>query len=108
MNLSSQHCIPCEGGTLPIFRMQAEELLKQVQGWNLANDVKSISKERTFKNFAEALAFANKIGAIAEAKGHHPDLTVTWGKVGIQLSTHAIGGLSENDFILAAKIDNIK
>lgn len=87
--------------------MQAEELLKQITGWTLAADAKSISKEFKFKNFADALAFTNKIGAIAEEEGHHPDLMVQWGKVGASLSTHAIKGLSENDFILAAKIDQL-
>jgi len=82
-------------------------MMKEVPGWKLADDALSISRDFTFKNFADALAFANKIGAIAEEEGHHPDLTVSWGKVGVHLSTHAIGGLSENDFILAAKVDGL-
>lgn len=100
-----KRCIPCEGGTVPLFRPKAEELLREVQGWILAADGKSISKQYRFKDFAEAIGFANKVGNIAEAEGHHPDLSIGWGRVGIMLSTHAIGGLSENDFILAAKID---
>jgi 4a-hydroxytetrahydrobiopterin dehydratase len=107
MDLASKRCIPCEGGTPPLFKPQAEALLKEVSGWSLSPDAKSISKQFKFKNFAEALAFANKIGAIAEAENHHPDLTLSWGKVGVALSTHSIGGLSENDFILAAKIDAV-
>ena len=82
-------------------------LMKDLNGWQLSPGVKKISKEFKFKNFAEALAFTDKVGAIAETEGHHPDIALSWGKVGITLSTHAIGGLSVNDFILAAKIDKI-
>jgi len=107
-DLAQKHCVPCEGGVFPLARQESEPLLSKVKGWKLAGDALSISKEFSFKDFAQALAFADKIGAIAEEEGHHPDLSVSWGKVGVELSTHAIGGLSENDFILAAKIDNIK
>ena|SRR3989344_3297914 len=103
--LAQKKCVACEGMVDPFVREEATVLLKQVNGWMLSEDAKSISKEFTFKNFAEALAFANKIGAIAEEEEHHPDLIVAWGKVGVVLTTHAIKGLSENDFILAAKID---
>lgn len=82
-------------------------MLTHVNEWSLASDVKRISKQFKFKNFLDAMSFANKITPIAEAEGHHPDLLVGWGKVGVELSTHSIGGLSENDFILAAKIDAI-
>ena len=87
--------------------MEATALLGHVKGWTLAHDFKKISKSFTFKNFVEAMAFANKITTIAEQEGHHPDLSVGWGKVVVELSTHAIKGLSENDFIVAAKIDTI-
>ncbi len=107
MDLSQKHCVPCEGGVFPLARQESEPMMKEVPGWKLADDALSISRDFTFKNFADALAFANKIGAIAEEEGHHPDLTVSWGKVGVHLSTHAIGGLSENDFILAAKVDGL-
>lgn len=100
-------CKPCEGGMPPATREEAEILLKRVRDWKLSADGKSISKEFKFKNFAEALAFANSVGAIAEEEGHHPDLYVAWGKARVELTTHAIKGLSENDFILAAKIDAI-
>ena len=90
---------------MPLFRTKAEEYLKDISDWWLWEDAKKISKTFTFKNFKEALGFANKVGDIAEAEGHHPDMLVGWGKVHIELTTHAIGGLSENDFILAAKID---
>ena len=92
---------------MPLTIQQAETLMKEMNGWVLSPDAKKISKQFTFKNFAEALAFTNKVGAIAEEEGHHPDLALRWGKVGVELRTHAIGGLSENDFILAAKIDEI-
>ncbi len=90
---------------MPLTIQEAETHMNERQGWALSGDSRKISKDVKFKDFAEALSFANKIGAIAEAEGHHPDLTVKWGKVGIELSTHSIGGLSENDFIVAAKID---
>ena len=107
MSLAEKKCVPCEGGTMPLTIQEAETHMKELQGWTLSGDSRKISKEMKFKDFADALAFANKIGAIAEAEGHHPDLIVKWGKVGIELSTHSIGGLSENDFIVAAKIDGI-
>jgi 4a-hydroxytetrahydrobiopterin dehydratase len=107
MALTDQKCVPCEGGMMPLTIQEAETLMKEVSGWTLSGDARKISREFKFKDFAGALAFANNVGAIAEDEGHHPDLTVKWGKVGIELSTHAIGGLSVNDFILAAKIDRI-
>ncbi len=107
MDLAQKHCVPC-GDVVPLARQESEPLLKKVVGWRLVPDALSISKTFTFKDFAEALAFVNKIGAIAEEKGHHPDVALSWGKVDVSLSTHAIGGLSENDFILAAKIDQVQ
>jgi 4a-hydroxytetrahydrobiopterin dehydratase len=108
MELKNKHCVPCEGGMPPATREEAEILLKQVSGWTLRNDAKSISKKFTFKNFTAALAFINTVGKIAESEGHHPNIHLTDYKfVTIELSTHAIGGLSQNDFILAAKIDAI-
>lgn len=79
--------------------------MKELQGWELVDGAKQIEKSFTFKDFKDALAFANRVGAIAEAEQHHPEIEIAWGKVEIELSTHAIGGLSENDFIVAAKID---
>jgi len=107
MTLKDQKCVPCEGGAMPLTIPEAETLMKDVHDWELTDGAKKIEKKFTFKNFAQALAFANKVGEIAEAEGHHPDLVVKWGSVGVELSTHAIGGLSVNDFILAAKIDTI-
>jgi len=92
---------------MPLTIQEAEALAKEARDWKLSGDVRKISKEWKFKNFADALVFANKVGAIAEEENHHPDLTVKWGSVTAELSTHAIGGLSENDFILAAKIDKL-
>lgn len=107
VDLSQKKCVACEGGTAPLNRAEAETLVKQLQEWTLSGDRQWISKEFTFKDFAEAMAFGNKIGDIAESEGHHPDLQVRWGKVVVELTTHSIKGLSENDFILAAKIDRL-
>ena len=92
---------------MPLFRTKAEELLKEIPLWSLAPDAKSISRQFAFKDFAEALAFVDRVGALAESEGHHPDIALSWGKVGVMLSTHSIGGLSENDFIVASKIDQL-
>lgn len=107
MSLLQEKCVPCEGGALPLTIPEAQKFLAEIPLWTLASDVKKVSKSFTFKNFAEALAFTNRVGAIAEEEGHHPDIALSWGKVDISLTTHAIGGLSVNDFILAAKIDKI-
>jgi 4a-hydroxytetrahydrobiopterin dehydratase len=107
-NLAQKKCVPCEGGVPPITGDELETYLQQVHGdWKLSDDDKKIHREFKFKNFAEALAFVNKVGEIAEAEDHHPDVYLAWGRVTVWLFTHAIGGLSENDFILAAKIDTI-
>ena len=90
---------------MPLFKPKAEELLKEVPEWKLSEDWKKISRTFKFKDFKAAMEFANKIADVAEAEGHHPDLKVSWGKVRVELWTHSIGGLSENDFIMAAKID---
>jgi 4a-hydroxytetrahydrobiopterin dehydratase len=108
MGLSDKKCQACEGDVIPLFKHEAEQHLQELKGWLLSVDVKKISKSYTFKNFAEAFAFATKVAALAEEEKHHPDLYIAWGKVGIELSTHSIGGLSENDFILASKIDGIQ
>lgn len=105
MSLSEQKCVPCEGGALPLTIPEAQKLQADIPTWTLAPDVRQISKAFSFKNFAEALAFTNGVGAIAEHENHHPDIKLAWGKVEISLTTHAINGLSVNDFILAAKID---
>ncbi len=105
--LTQKHCIPCEGGTPPLEEKTVVELLTQVQGWS-ADRNKQITKDFKFKNFVEALQFVNQVGKIAESEGHHPDISLhNWRYVKITLATHAIGGLSENDFILASKVDKL-
>ena len=103
-SLTSKTCVPCEGGVPPLTSEEISLLLLQIDGWTVS-DGKKLTKTYTFPDFVQALAFVNRAGAVAEAEGHHPDLFLTWGKVGVEVWTHAIGGLSENDFILAAKLD---
>lgn len=108
MNLLDQKCVPCEGGVDPMTKADAESMRDfHVKDWEISYDAKNISKKFKFKDFKEALEFVNKVGAIAESEGHHPDIELGWGKVNITLTTHAIGGLSQNDFIVAAKVNNI-
>lgn len=106
-NLASKKCVPCEGGVAPLLKEQADPYLAQVLGWKLSEDAKKISKNFEFKDFKESMAFVNKVADIAEAEGHHPDIFVFYNKVSMELWTHAIGGLSENDFIMAAKINQL-
>ncbi|HEX2792785.1 MAG TPA: 4a-hydroxytetrahydrobiopterin dehydratase [Candidatus Paceibacterota bacterium] len=103
--LADRSCVPCDGDFPALAREQAESFMEHIPGWNLSGDATGISREYRFKDFADALAFTNAVGALAEEEGHHPDIALSWGKVGVSLTTHAIGGLSENDIILAAKID---
>jgi len=106
--LSRKKCVPCEGGVLPLTKPRAEALLKELsEGWMLVDGASMLAKHFHFKDFKETMAFVNSVAALAEEEGHHPDMTVSYADVGIELMTHAIGGLSENDFILAAKIDEI-
>ena len=107
MDLTQKKCVACESNMPPLTRDEAQILLKQLKGWTLSGDNRWISKEFKFKDFAEALSFTDKVGAIAEGEGHHPDIQLSWGKVVIELTTHNIKGLSENDFIIAAKVDAI-
>jgi 4a-hydroxytetrahydrobiopterin dehydratase len=105
-DLKSKKCVPCEGGVKPLTPDEYGAYLRsELKGWGDV-DQKKIEKDYKFKNFKEALGFVDKVGALAESEGHHPDIFLHgWNKVKITLSTHAIGGLSENDFILASKID---
>lgn len=106
--LSRKHCVPCEGGISPLHPDEYGAFLRTLNGWDDINQNK-IEKIFRFKDFKEALAFINSVGEIAETEQHHPDIYLfNWNKVKITLSTHALNGLSENDFILAAKIDEIK
>ena len=103
--LDQKHCVPCEGGVDPYSETQIATYLPLVPGWE-PQQGKSLTRTMKFKNFKEALTFINKVGEIAEAEGHHPDINLhDWNIVTFTFSTHAIGGLSENDFILAAKIN---
>ena len=104
--LADKRCVPCEGGTPALTRGEIEPLAAQVETWKV-EDGKRLTKAFKFKNFLEAVAFVNIITPVAEAEGHHPDLHVRWGEVRVILWTHAAGGLTENDFILAAKIDQL-
>lgn len=107
MNLLNKKCVPCESGTPPLTAEEIEKYLPEVPRWEVF-DSKKISREFKFKDFKEAMTFVNKAADLAESEGHHPDIYIHgWNKVRLELSTHAIGGLSENDFILAAKIGAI-
>lgn len=106
-NLSEKKCIACEGTESPLTPEQVSDYLSQVSGWRPPHE-QQIEKEFIFTNFTQALDFVNQVGQLAESEGHHPDINLhSYKKVTITLSTHAIGGLSENDFILAAKIDQL-
>lgn len=104
--LARKKCAPCRGGVPALRGAQIPPLLAQISGWEVV-DEHHLAKSFNFPDFAAALAFVNRIGAVAEAEGHHPDLYLTWGKVSIQIWTHKLDGLSESDFILAAKIDEL-
>jgi 4a-hydroxytetrahydrobiopterin dehydratase len=107
-DLARKPCTPCEGKTAPMARRDAEAHLKAVPGWALREEAKSIGRTYTMKNFMAAIQFIERIAALAEAENHHPDLHLTgYRLLDVELSTHAIGGLSENDFILAAKIEKL-
>ncbi len=102
--LASKQCVPCRGGVPPLSSERIEELLEQVDGWSVEQEY-HLTGTYTFADFAEALAFVNRVGALAEEQGHHPDLHLSWGKVVAEIWTHKIKGLTESDFIFAAKVD---
>jgi 4a-hydroxytetrahydrobiopterin dehydratase len=102
--LAAKSCVPCKKGTPPLKGQRLEELYRQLSGWKLIAD-HHLEKEYRFRDFKEALAFTNQVGELAEREGHHPDIQLSWGRVVIQLWTHKIQGLSENDFVMAAKCD---
>ena len=101
--LTSKHCKPCEGGITPLTTEEAERLLKTLDGWALAG--KELVKTYRFRNYHETMAFVNATAWVSHREDHHPDLEVSYRECRVRYSTHAIGGLSENDFICAAKID---
>lgn len=105
MSLADQQCVPCRGGVPPLPKDRIDALLAELgQGWVL-NDEGHLEKAFSFGNFADALAFANRVGEIAEAEAHHPDLYVRWGQCRVEIWTHKISGLTESDFYLAAKVE---
>lgn len=105
MGLAEKTCTACHGGVPKLTAQECEPLLAELQGWQIEGG--RLTKSYKFNNFASAMALANKIADLAEKQGHHPDLLVRWGELSIELWTHAIDGLSESDFILAAKIDRL-
>ncbi len=106
-DLSNKKCTPCEVGAIPLQPVEIKNMLKDLEeGWTSEDD-KSIQKTFKFDDFMGAMGFANRIADLAEEEGHHPTLTVSWGKLKVNLMTHKIKGLHENDFILAAKIDKL-
>ncbi len=108
MKLKDKKCLPCEGGVKPLVKAAAVRMMTELSGWELSKDALSIEKDIVFKNFDKAMDFVNMVADLAEFEGHHPDIDIRWNKVKLVLSTHSIGGLSENDFILASKIDGIR
>jgi 4a-hydroxytetrahydrobiopterin dehydratase len=106
-NLADKTCIPCRGGIPPLEASAAKQLLAQAPSWTLMDDARRIERAFRFPNFKGAMEFVTKIGELAEAEGHHPDIHFGWGYVTVSMHTHKIKGLHENDFIIAAKIDRL-
>ena len=104
--LASKTCVPCRGGIPPLAGPELEALAQQVPQWKVVEG-HHLTRNFAFKDFLQALAFVNKVGALAEEQGHHPDILLAWGKAEITTWTHKINGLTESDFILAAKIDKL-
>jgi 4a-hydroxytetrahydrobiopterin dehydratase len=105
--LAARRCVPCRGGTPPLRGEPLAALLRELGGGWRAEGEHHLEKEFRFRDFAGALAFANRIGALADEQSHHPDLHLAWGKLGVSIWTHTIDGLTESDFVLAAKIDQL-
>jgi len=105
-DLADKNCVPCRGGVPPLAGAELEALAKQVPQWNVVNG-HHITRAFKFPDFVKALAFVNKVGELAEQQGHHPDILLSWGKAEVTTWTHSINGLTESDFILAAKIDKL-
>jgi 4a-hydroxytetrahydrobiopterin dehydratase len=103
---ADKQCVPCRGGVPPLKGKELDTLHKSVPEWSVV-DEHHLHREYKFPDFAKALEFVNRVGAVAEEQGHHPDILLAWGKVGVTLWTHKVDGLTESDFIMAAKIDRI-
>ena len=107
-DLASKQCVPCKGGVPPLEGEELRDLERQLGGgWRVVND-HHLEKNYEFKDFREALDFTNKLGELAEEQAHHPDIHLSWGKVGVEIFTHKIDGLTESDFVLAAKADRLR
>jgi 4a-hydroxytetrahydrobiopterin dehydratase len=104
--LARRSCVPCRGGVPPLSPDEIAKLLPRLPGWTVVSD-HHLMREFAFPDFAKALAATNRIGALAEEQGHHPDLHLSWGRLAVEIWTHKIDGLTESDFILAAKIDEV-
>src|SRR6266487_2820537 len=104
--LAERECVPCRGGVPPLKGEEIENLVSQIEGWQVV-DEHHLQKPYRFKDFREALTFVNRVGELAEQQGHHPDICFGWGKADVSIWTHKIDGLTESDFVLAAKIDRL-
>ena len=107
MALSNKACTPCRGGVAPLTRAEADALADKTDGWALKDDARLIGRRFAFEDFASAMAFAQRVADIAEAEGHHPELLLGWGYCTVRFWTHKIDGLHENDFIMAAKVNDL-
>ena len=106
-NLASKHCMPCRGGIPSLSEEEAQRLLANAPNWRLEEGGTRLVRRFEFEDFKKAIEFVNRVAEIAEEEGHHPDITIHWNKVDLTLWTHKIGGLHENDFILAAKVNRL-
>ena len=107
MGLSSKRCVPCMAGAPALEREKAEKLLSETPGWELSEDAKRIHRKLRFGDFRSAMQFAGRVGELAEQEDHHPEITFGWGYCTVAFWTHKIGGLHENDFIMAAKVNDL-
>ncbi len=106
-SLTQKYCVACEAGMPPMDMEQARQMIEQVPGWELKEDEKKLARRFKLKDFKAAMMFVNRVADLAEEEGHHPDIYISWNRVRLELTTHAIKGLSENDFIMAAKINEL-
>jgi 4a-hydroxytetrahydrobiopterin dehydratase len=105
-NLAEKHCVPCRGGVQPLKGAELLPYAEQLPDWKIIEE-HHIARTFSFPDFKTGLGFVNQVGAVAEQEGHHPDLCLKWGKVGVEIYTHKIRGLTESDFVMAAKIDQV-
>jgi len=108
MDFATRKCVPCEGGIPAMAPAAVDEAVRSLDGWDVQDEHRKLHKHLRFGDFVEAMRFVNALADLAEAEGHHPDFTVHYSTVDVTLWTHAVGGLSENDFILAAKLDRLR